>query len=205
MASVGWQSIVRRACGDTLDILRRHWVIEFIAAAVLLLGTVGALGMTGNWQEAVVTVIAEAGAALAIILVIFVYYAVKAPKKIRDTAAAKEFSRTIEQSEQDVLFMYLRDALSDDTMGIADACVFGSAAFFYPPPRDIDLAVRFKDLLDKDVIRANARLDNPVIDFKERFNYPLHVQRFLYSECSLIERFNLRAEPRRNVLGILWE
>lgn len=205
MASVGWQSIVRQAYGDTLDVLRRHWVPEFIAAAIGVLVTVVATIVEGNWKVAAFGAAIEAGAAFTIILVFFIHYAVKAPKKIRDTVAAKEFYRTIEQSEQESLFMYLRDALSDDTMGIADACVFGSAACSYPPPRDIDLAVRFKDLLDKDVIRANARLANLVIDFKERFSYPLHVQRFLYSEYSLIERFNLCADPRRNVLGILWE
>ena len=205
MASVGWQSIVRRACGATLDTLRRHWVIEFIAAAVLLLATVGAWGMTGNWGEAVITVIAEVGAAAAIVLAIFILYAVKAPKRIRDAAATEEFLKVTEQSEKDDLFTYLRDALSAGNMGIADACVFGSGASFYPPPRDIDIAIRFKDILEQDVIQANARLATLLLDFKERFNYPLHVQRFLYHESELIARFNLLAEPRRNVLGILWE
>ena len=204
MASVRWQSIVRQACGDTLAVLRRHWVIEFIAAAALLLATVGVFGVEGNWREAVIPVIAELGAMLAIILAIFVHYAVKAPKRIRDTVAAEEFAGMMEQSNQDVMFTYLRNMLRDEAAGVVDACVFGSAVFAYPPPHDVDLAVRFADLPDPKIVRANDRLARLALEFKEQFQCPLHVEKFLYREVEVIEKFSLHADPKRNILGDIW-
>lgn len=204
MASVGWQSIVRRACDDTLDILRRHWMIEFIAMAAVLLATIGALGVMGNWKAAVITVIAEVGAAVAIVLVIFVLYAVKAPKRIRDAAATEEFSKMMEQSSQGMMFKYLRSMLKDEYLDVVDACVFGSAVFSYPPPHDVDLAVRFADIPDPKVVRASERLTNLALEFEKQFQYPLHVEKFLYHEVGVIDEFNLRADPRRSILGDLW-
>ena len=143
---------------------------------------------------------------IAFVTVVVVFAQVfTAPGKLKVDDAQAEMAQLLEAGGRDAMLMYLRSGLQSPEMAIADACLFGSVVIAYPPPRDVDVAVRFAQVPHSKVVRADRFLVAFAGEFKERFNTPLHLQRFLHNEVARIAKFNSEAQPRQSLLGVLWE
>ena len=193
--------MARRVRVDTVSTLRRHWAASFIFA--ILTTATAVLVELGRgddvWRVAATGAITAVGSIVLGSLLVALFHAWQAPKKLRAEDATAEMAKELQKGGRDAMFSYLRSALSDPGIAIVDACIFGSAVVAYPPPRDVDVAVRFAKVPDGRVLKSSQVLEAVAKAFEREFERAMHVQRFLYHERPNITRFNLRASPRHNL------
>ena len=104
--------------------------------------------------------------------------------------------RALQSSQVNEITLWLSGHLAKTESGVGQAYLFGSVIHRDYPTSDVDVALLFNDMADKEYTRKERRLAPVSRDFEKTFQKPLHFQRFLATEVEAFREFiSKQSEP----------
>jgi hypothetical protein len=195
---------LRRAYRQTVSTAREHVRADL---ALAITGVVISIGKLASDDELSTSdLLGATGLAAAPFLlgglVTFAVHFAKAPGALRQERAASELSASLRTNNSVEMFAWVVSLLSDPALCVAEIYAFGSSLLEYPPPQDVDVAIRFRAVKRRKILKAHSRLQECSREFERVFHRPLHLQFYLAKEESRWTVFLETASPIMRLSGV---
>lgn len=193
---------VLRAAKDSISTARENVKPDIaLAVATVAFGIVpllrGGQGMSPLLQAVAVAAMPFGLAGLAV----FVFHLCRAPGKLRQEREAKALADRISANNSAAMFGWILSLLKDPDLCVDEAFVFGSSLVAFPPPEDVDIAIRFAHAKMDKLRKAHATLMNYSVEFEKMFKHPLDLELFLHNERERWERIQDNASLIKWMIG----
>jgi predicted nucleotidyltransferase len=168
----------------------RGWLLAIAGSAITFLWSA-----IRDWDPLIVWLSTiGVGAGLSIIYSIFKSWAKSPGKGERADEIRAQFVASGEKERREIVTRWLIATLSDSTLRIDLAFLFGSVVHDHYPTSDVDLLVEFEPTTDRKIGSIVRRVKESVAhDFQRTFGHKLHVTFFASDEADSREAFLNRA------------